>query len=105
MKGHLLIAAAVVLACVAMDHAQTPPVAAKPPTLSEVQKLRLVTAAKDVEVWQLRRQVVDQGLQKAQAALQELIAASTPAGYKLTDGLDLVALPPVPAPSAAKAAP
>lgn len=65
-------------------HAQAPVVAEKlGPTLSEVQKLQLLNASKDVRIAQLQ-------LEKAQQALQQLVTLYTPPGYQITDALDIV---------------
>lgn len=49
------------------------------PTLTDLQKLQLVNALKDVEIAQLK--------------LQAVIAAVTPAGYRLTERMELEPIP------------
>ena len=71
--------------------APTPPT---PPSLSEVQKLTVQNAAKDVELWQLRAQAAATEYDKARAVLTKLIADVTPAGFQLNEKLDLVPVPP-----------
>lgn len=53
------------------------------PTLTELQKLQVLVAAKDVEIMELRTQ-------QARDNLQKVIALVTPAGYQLNDKLELV---------------
>ena len=65
----------------------------KPPRLTSEQKKDILLAVKDVELWQLKLQQAATELDKAKKALDTLVAASTPAGYQLTDRLDLVKLP------------
>lgn len=67
------------------------------PTLTEAQKLQVVNAAKDVEIWALRAQVVAGELEKAQKALAALRVAVAPKGYRLTDQLQLEKVPDPPA--------
>lgn len=63
------------------------------PKLSDVVKLQLISASKDIqsastniELWQLK-------LEKAQQAMQKLVNESTPKGYQITQQLELVKLP------------
>ena len=57
--------------------------AQKPPSLSDVQKLQILNAAKDMEIAQLK-------LEAARAAMQTLVNALTPAGYQINERLELV---------------
>jgi len=59
---------------------------AKPPSLTDVQKLQLLNASKDVELLELR-------LQHARETLQRMVTIMTPPGYRMTDKLELVKLP------------
>lgn len=61
-----------------------------PPVLTEVQRLQVLNAAKDVELWQLKAQQAASEFEKAQAALAKLIATVTPSGYRLNEKLELV---------------
>jgi len=78
--------------CVAMFAvivAQAPDPEIPKPTLTEVQKLQILNAAKDLEIAQLR-------LDAARAVMQTLVTALTPPGFQITSKLDLE---PVPAPT------
>lgn len=54
-----------------------------PSPLTDVQKLSIINAAKDVEIASLR-------LDAAKSAMQKLIDANVPSGYQLNEKLDLV---------------
>ena len=56
------------------------------PSLTAEQKYAVALAVKDLEIAQLRAHV-------AQTALQQIVASVTPAGYQLTDKLELVKVP------------
>ncbi len=85
-----------VLLCAAPSFAQDAPKPEAPvPTLTEVQKLQVMVAAKDVDIWTLRLQLVSGELEKAKAALQAKVSEVTPKGYDLTPSLDLTPTPPV----------
>lgn len=71
---------------VAHGQAAVEKTAAIEPQLSDVQKLSLMTIAKDVEIATLK-------LDAAKVALQRLIDSVVPAGYELTDKLELVKKP------------
>lgn len=62
----------------------------KPPALTELQKKDILLAAKDVEIWQLRAQQAASEYQKASEAMQKLVAAATPPGYRLNEKLEPV---------------
>jgi len=83
----LVVVAMLLLVLSLRAHAQT--AAPKPPVLSDVQKLQILGAAKDLEIAQLK-------LDAARLAMQQLITAVTPAGYQITDKLELA---PVPTPA------
>ena len=63
------------------------------PTLTEVQRLQVLNAAKDVELWQLKAQQAATEFEKARVTLTKLIEAVTPTGYQLNEKLELVKLP------------
>lgn len=63
------------------------------PTLTEVQRLQVLNAAKDVEIWKLRVAQSAGELEKANVALARTIGSVTPAGYHLNDKLELEPLP------------
>lgn len=67
--------------------------AAQAPALTDLQKLQILNAAKDIELWQLKAQQAASEFEKARATLQQLLAAMTPAGYQINDKLELVKLP------------
>lgn len=60
------------------------------PVLTEVQRLQVLNAAKDVELWQLKAQQAANEFEKAQTALMKLVATVTPTGYRLNEKLELV---------------
>jgi len=91
-----LIVVVVVVGLFSVLHGQETSASQKVPALTDVQKLTIQSAAKDVEIWQLRAQQATSEYQKAQAALQQYVASVTPAGYQITDKLELV---PVPVPT------
>lgn len=71
-------------------------VEAEGPALTEVQRLSLVNKAQEVQIWDMNRA-------KAQHELDDMIAAATPAGYKLVDkGGGVLVLEPVPPKEPAK---
>jgi len=82
-----VVLAALVLVTGGITRAQEKPAA--PPTLTDVQKLQILNAVKDVEIAQLR-------LDAARLTMQTLLAADTPAGYQITDKLELAKLPDPP---------
>lgn len=61
--------------------------------LTEVQKLQLQVAAKEVEIWQLRTLAAQTEFEKARTALKTLIDTVTPAGYVLNEKLEFVKVP------------
>lgn len=85
----------------AVGQAPTPPAVgtaapqqlAPPPVLTDAQKLQIQNAALLLENWQLKTQQAAGEFEKARAAMQQLIAAMTPAGYQLTDKLEFVKTP------------
>lgn len=66
--------------------------AAKPALTSE-QKKDVLLAARDLEVAQLRAQIVMVELEKARAAFEKAKADITPPGFALNEKLDLVKVP------------
>jgi hypothetical protein len=66
---------------------------AKAPALTSEQRKDILLASKDVELWQLRTQQAAAEFEKARATLQKLVASLTPAGYTMTDKLELVPEP------------
>jgi len=62
-------------------------------TLTEVQRLQVLNAAKDVEIWQLKVQQATVELDRSRDVLTKLIASVTPAGYRMNDNLELIAIP------------
>lgn len=65
-----------------------------PPVLTDVQKKDIQIAAQQVEIWNLRAQQAAAEFQKAQQALNQLIAQLTPQGYAITEKLELVKVAP-----------
>lgn len=65
----------------------------KKPELTEVQKLQIVNASKDVEIWQLRTQQAASEYEKARLALKQIIENVTPKGYQLNEKLELIEIP------------
>ncbi len=78
MKSNVLLVVLVLGILFTGLHAQE-----KAPSLSDVQKLSLIAASKDVDIAKLK-------LEAAQVALQRQIDAVVPLGYKLGDHLELV---------------
>jgi len=70
--------------------AQTPLVDDKPPPLSELDKLRVLNAAKDVRLFELQIEQLSQALEKAREALSKLVKEVTPPGFVLSDKLEPV---------------
>ncbi len=60
------------------------------PVLTEVQKLQLINAAKDVEIWQLKAQQAASEFEKARTTLQQMAVSMTPDGYVINEKLELV---------------
>lgn len=100
------IALAAALAAPAIIHAQAasqvpavapaaavPPAEGAAPVLSDAVKSQIVIAAQAARIAELEAQRAISELEKARAALQQAIAAHTPAGYQLNDKLELVKLP------------
>lgn len=61
-----------------------------PPTLSELDRLKIINASQQVELWQLKVQQAVGEYQKAQAEFAKQIAAVTPDGWVLNDKLEFV---------------
>lgn len=59
-----------------------------PAPLTEAQRAQIVIAAQHQEIWSLKVQNAQNELQKASAALQQLIASVTPPGYVLNGNLE-----------------
>src|SRR5688572_8711520 len=65
-----------------------------PPPLTDLQKLQLLNLSKDVELWELRTQTAAASLERARAAFQKLVTDLTPAGYRMTEKMEFVPVPP-----------
>lgn len=63
------------------------------PKLTDVQKLQLVAASRDVQIWELKVQNAALEHERARQRMDKLVAEYTPAGYKLNDRLELEKLP------------
>lgn len=64
------------------------------PALTDVQKLQIVNTAQEIELQDLRAVQACAPCQAARARMQQLLAAFTPAGYQVTDKLELVKIEP-----------
>lgn len=64
-----------------------------PPALTTEQKHALQLAFKEVKFWEVSEQLAASEKQRALMLFQQLVAAWTPAGYRLNDQLQLEKLP------------
>lgn len=94
----LVLCCVLVFPVVVQAQAAKPPVAAPaepakptpPPALSELQKLQVVDALKDIQLWTLREEQAAVYKEKAQKALSDLLTKVVPAGFELDSNLNLV---------------